>query len=85
MVFLAQYSYTHTHARTHARTYTHTHTGEREAKLNVAKQEIDAKWQRRMEIEKEGVSEKLLESLDRDGHAEMVDNVWLKREVDEKL
>ena len=43
--------------------------------------EIEAKWQKRMEREKDRVSEKLLDSMDKEGRAEMVDNGWLKREV----
>ena len=71
----------HTRQHTHTHAYTHVHTGYHESRLSVAKQEIDAKWQRRMQREKEAVSERLLNSLDKDGQAEMADNVWLKREV----
>ena len=55
--------------------------GEQEDKLNTAKREIEVKWQKSLEMEKEKVSEKLLDSLDKDSRAEMVDNGWLKREV----
>ena len=60
----------------------HIHTpGEKDGRMIVARQEIDAKWQRRMEREKGFISEQLLNSLDRDKRAEMVDNGWMKREV----
>ena len=74
---------THTHTHTHTQ-HTHTtlyYTGDHESRVSVAKQEIDAKWHKRMQKEKEGVSEKLLNSLDKEGRAELVDNGWLKREV----
>ena len=56
-------------------------TGEQEGKLSLAKQEIEARWHKRMERDKEAVSEKLLDSLDHEGRAELMDNGWLKREV----
>ena len=49
--------------------------------MGEARLEIEAKWQKRMEREKDRVSEKLLDSMDKEGRAEMVDNGWLKREV----
>ena len=55
--------------------------GEQEGRLREARLEIEVKWQKRMEREKDKVSEKLLDSLDKEGRAEMVDNGWLKREV----
>lgn len=61
--------------------HTHQCTGEQDMKLRSAKLEIEAKWQRKMERVKDVISQKLLNSLDRDGQAEMVDNGWLKREV----
>ena len=50
--------------------------------MREAREEIEAKWQKKMEREKDRVSERLLDSLDKEGRAEMVDNGWLKREVD---
>ena len=55
--------------------------GEQESRMGEARLEIEAKWQKRMEREKDRVSEKLLDSMDKEGRAEMVDNGWLKREV----
>ena len=49
--------------------------------MSAAKRDIEAKWQKRMEKEKEAVSERLLDSLDDEGRAELMDNGWLKREV----
>ncbi|CAI8013838.1 Coiled-coil domain-containing protein 83 [Geodia barretti] len=60
--------------------HTFSHS-EQESRMGEARLEIEAKWQKRMEREKDRVSEKLLDSMDKEGRAEMVDNGWLKREI----
>ena len=58
---------------------------EHDAQLSVAKEEIRQKWEKRMEKEKEMVSEHLLNSLTEVGRAEMTENVWMKKEVYRQL